>query len=80
MADDKHNPLEDAIFDYWTTKDGKVFITWHGKTVTTLAGKNAQKFLRQMDTAADEVEVQRLMARYTGNFKRGNEREGKESL
>jgi hypothetical protein len=77
MTEKRNNPLEDEIFDYWTTKDGKVFITWYGKTVTTLAKKKAQRFLRQIETAG-RIEAQHLMARYTGNFKRGNERDNKD--
>ncbi|MEO0596404.1 MAG: hypothetical protein AAFV98_04835 [Chloroflexota bacterium] len=63
-------------FDYQPTKDNKVLIYWQGKHVVTLSGKRAEKFLAQI-ADADEETAQLLMARYTGNFKRGNEREGK---
>ena len=74
MTDD--NKLEDGFFDYEVTKNNKVFIYWHNKMVVTLAGKRAQKFLRQIE-GASELEEQLVMARFTGNFKRGNERDGK---
>jgi len=75
--DDQHNKLEDGFFDYQATKNGKVLIYWYGKHVTTLAGTQAAKFLRQID-GQDEVGEQLVMARFTGNFKRGNERDGKQ--
>ena len=67
---------DDLQFDYQVTKDNKVLIYWYNKLVTTLAGKNAQKFLRQIN-GLDEDGSQLVMARFTGNFKRGNEREAK---
>lgn len=63
-----------SAFDYRVTKAGKVLIYWHNRLVVTLANQRATKFLRQLDEGADS---QQLMARFTGNFKRGNEREGK---
>ena len=58
----------------WTaTKDGRVRISWQGKVVTTLAGERAARFLEQVEHA-DENAEQLLLARVTGNFKRGNER------
>jgi len=65
--------LDEGIFDYRATKDGKVLITWHGKQVTILCGKAAQKFLVRVD-GADERSVQLVMAKVTGHFKHGNER------
>jgi hypothetical protein len=40
--------------------------------VTTLAGKEAERFLAKI--AADPGAAQMVMAKATGNFKRGNER------
>ena len=61
------------VFSYTETKNGKVFISWQGKTVTTLAGDGAQRFLARAE-GADAEGLQQLMARATGNFKHGNER------
>ncbi len=72
------SPQED-VFDYQITKSKKVLIYWYGKLVVTLAGPKAQKFLQQVE-GADDDEAQLVMARFTGNFKRGNEREGKRNL
>ncbi len=41
--------------------------------VTTLAGARASKFLSRVEVA-DNPGAQDLMARATGNYKRGNER------
>lgn len=76
MADDDKSKLEEGYFDYQVTKDNKVMLYWYNKLVVTLSGKQAHKFLSQID-GADELEEQLVMARFTGNFKRGNEREGK---
>lgn len=70
------NPLEDSPFDFRRYKNGNVSVFWNNKEVTILKGANAQKFLADIETA-DEFEKQLLMAKITGNFKRGNEREGK---
>lgn len=60
-------------FTWASTKDGRVRISWRGKVVTTLTGGPAARFLEQVEYADGEAE-QLLMARATGNFKRGNER------
>ena len=44
-----------------------------GKTVTVLRGAAARDFLAKANRMGFE-DGQRLMARVTGNFKRGNER------
>ncbi|HBB27761.1 MAG TPA: hypothetical protein DC000_00645 [Clostridiales bacterium] len=70
---DKRNILVDEIFTYKITKDKKVFISWHGKQVTTLSGKNSEEFIRKIENA-DFLEKQLIMAKVTGNFKHGNEK------
>jgi hypothetical protein len=60
-------------FGSQATKDGRVRISWRGRVVTTLAGAAAARFVNQAE-GADEETVQALLARATGNFKRGNER------
>ena len=62
----------DEQFAYRTSKDGKVFISWEGRVVTTLSGEAARRFLARV--AAEPAGAQLEMARVTGNFKRGNER------
>jgi hypothetical protein len=47
-----------------------------GVHVTTLRGPDARTFLARTELASDET-LQQLMARVTGNYKRGNERQAK---
>jgi hypothetical protein len=63
-------------FSYSLVKDGSVRISHRHKHVVTLAGERAAAFRAALADGADE---QLLMARVTGNFKRGNERMGKRS-
>lgn len=57
-------------FSYTVRKNGEVVITHHGRQATTLRGATARKFLNQVGNR----DPQELMARVTGNYKRGNER------
>ncbi len=61
-------------FAWASTKDGRVRISWRGKVVTTLAGGPAARFLGAGRGSRRAEAEQLLMARATGNFKRGNER------
>jgi hypothetical protein len=70
---DKRGKLEEEPFDYEITKAGLVLLYWGKKHVKTLSGKAAEKFIKQID-GLSESEVQLLLAKQTGNFKRGNER------
>ncbi|MBS4537726.1 hypothetical protein GOQ27_04585 [Clostridium sp. D2Q-11] len=70
---DKRNKLEEEIFSYKVSKDDKIFIFWEGKQVKILKGKESKKFLSKISTAGT-IESQLIMAKVTGNFKRGNEK------
>ncbi len=70
---DKHNRLDEEPFSYNISKDNKVFIYWFGKQVTILRGKESEKFLARI-RHAETKEAQLIMAKVTGNFKRGNEK------
>lgn len=63
----------DLGFSYRARKNGAVEILRHGKVVSTLRGSDAADFLSEVETS-DVGEAQQLMARVTGNYKRGNER------
>ncbi len=65
--------MDEEVFTYRVSKDDKVFICWHGKQVTILRGKEAQRFISKTNSL-DGKELQLVMAKVTGNFKRGNER------
>jgi len=57
-------------FDHVARSDGTVRITHHGRVAVTLRGARAVQFLAELE-AGDPQEV---MARWTGNYRRGNER------
>lgn len=73
---DKRNRLEEEPFSYKVSKDNKVFIFWEEKQVKILKGKESEKFLAKI-AKADAFESQLIMAKITGNFKRGNEKVNK---
>ena len=60
-------------FGYAVTKDGRVRVTFHGRHVVTVAGAQGARLAAALDGASGE-QVQLLLAKATGNFKRGNER------
>ena len=57
-------------FSYQVRGDGEVVIRHHGRPATTLRGAAAARFLADVEDGDDQA----LMARLTGNYKRGNER------
>lgn len=69
---DRRGKLADEPFDVQVARD-KVLISFRGRIVRTLTGADAGA-IRAAIAAGDESAVQLLVARTTGNFKRGNER------
>ncbi len=69
----RRTSIDDGAFDFVARRDGTVVISYHGRPVTTLRGNQAAKFFDRVENLG-EREAQLLMARVTGNFKRGNER------
>jgi hypothetical protein len=61
-------------FAYTLPADGTVRISHRGRHVVTLAGARAATFRARIGQAPGEDARQLLMARMTGNFRRGNER------
>ncbi len=57
----------------WQELKGEIKISWKGKVVTVLRKDSAVRFLERISNATIE-EAQLIMAKVTGNFKRGNER------
>lgn len=57
-------------FAYSTRKNGEVVITHHGRVAAILRDARAARFLARIESSDD----QEVMARVTGNYKRGNER------
>lgn len=54
----------------YSVRGDDVAITHHGRHATTLRGRRATDFLEDVESG----DPQELMARLTGNYKRGNER------
>jgi len=77
MSMKKDSDQGDLAFTQRATKNGAVLISHNGKLAATLRGSKAAAFSEQMETASF-AEQQQLMARITGNYKRGNERQSKE--
>ncbi len=69
---DKRGKLDAEVFSYRVSKDGKVFIAWHGKQIMILKDKAAQNFVVKISGLEDK-QAQLVMAKITGNFKHGNE-------
>lgn len=65
--------LEDDPFDWRVTKDERVIIGRSGRTVTVAAGAKGRTLAAAL-AVADDQKAQHLLARATGNYKRGNER------
>lgn len=63
----------DPGFTYRSHKSGEVQMLHRGSVASTLRGAEAQEFLAEVSSCSP-VEAQQLMARVTGNYKRGNER------
>jgi hypothetical protein len=70
---DRPEPLDDLGFAWRVRKSGEVEVTHHGRLAAILRGQQA---VRLLAVAADPTApaAQQLMARLTGNYKRGNER------
>ncbi|MGH3146274.1 MAG: hypothetical protein ACRDTR_10790 [Rubrobacter sp.] len=63
-------------FSYKVTKDGRVFVYWHGGRSgreIVLKGTRAARLIAELP-GMDYEREQLALARATGNFKRGNER------
>ena len=59
-------------FRYDQRADGTVVIIHHGRVASTLRGGRAAEFLAEVDD-----DPQLVMAGWTGNYRRGNERTAK---
>ena len=57
----------------YVVRGGDVVITHHDKVATTLRGRRAADFLDDVEAG----DAQELMARLTGNYRRGNERQSR---
>lgn len=58
----------------YVERGSDVVITHHGRTATVLRGRRAAEFLDDVE----QGDPQELMARLTGQYRRGNERTARE--
>ena len=72
MPADQPEQPEDLGFRYRVRKGGEVEVTHRGRLAATLRGNQAAEFLAEAPNPTDP-DAQQLMARLTGNYKRGNE-------
>lgn len=66
-------PSSDLGFTYRQRKNGTVEVLHRGRLASILRGGKAVKFLSKVESLTP-ANAQQLMARLTGNYKRGNER------
>jgi hypothetical protein len=75
---DKRNRLSEEPFSYQATKKGTVIIYYEGKQIKIVKDSEAERLIARIKEVEDNVkDVQLLLAKITGNFKRGNEKSGK---
>ena len=63
-----------AGFSWTRRKNGEVIVEHHGVRAAVLRGRRADDFLENVGSGNE----QELMARVTGNYKRGNERQARD--
>jgi hypothetical protein len=61
-------------FSAVVTRDERVLVSHNGRQVVALAGADARNVIRKLEAAETGEAEQMVLAKATGNFKRGNER------
>ncbi|MEH7239340.1 hypothetical protein [Bacillus sp. JJ1562] len=75
---DKRNRLGEEPFTYQITKKGMVMIYFEGKQIKMIKDREAERLIAKIkEVENDKTKIQLLLAKITGNFKRGNEKLGK---
>jgi hypothetical protein len=72
------NRMGQEAFTWKVHKDGGVRIFWQGRCIMTLGGTRGRDLAAELSIASHE-QAQYMLQRVTGNFKRGNERAGKQA-
>lgn len=70
---DKRNRLDDHPFDYVVFKNQSLQIYYKGKPVMILKDQKARDLIEKLEKAGGK-DIQLILAKITGNFKRGNEK------
>jgi hypothetical protein len=61
-------------FSALVTRDDNVLVSRDGRQVAALAGDDARRVIDRLERAEDEEAQQMVLAKATGNYRRGNER------
>ena len=72
MAVDRRGKLDAQPFTFQVTRAGAVLVSWGGRQVKVVAGDDGARLAARLATASTD-EVQLLLAKATGHFKRGTE-------
>ena len=74
MEDQRDILFREKPFSYKLIKDNKAQISYKGKNISVLVGKDYNKLLRVI--SLDNIyELQLYLAKVTGQFKHGNEKD-----
>ena len=71
---DQRDKLKENPFDYQMTKANKMMIFFENRMIMTVSEKKAIKLHAKLEVA-DEFNQQLILAKATGHFKHGNERQ-----
>ncbi len=72
---DKRKKLIEEPFNYKITKKGTVIIYFGNKQIKVIKDREAEILIKKIKEAESNIpEIQLLLAKITGNFKRGNEK------
>jgi hypothetical protein len=74
LEDRRNILLEEQPFSYKIIKGDKALISFYGKTIKTIVGKEYNKLIKVIQSA-NNYEIQLFLAKATGQFKHGNEKD-----
>ena len=70
---DKRNKLVEKPFSYKITKSTNMMIYWNNQHIKTLNNADSKRIISKINDKSDH-QIQLILAKITGNFKRGNEK------
>ncbi len=74
MPSDRRGRLATDPFTHHVSKDGTVRVSRGGRVIAAVGGPRGERLIRAIEAAGTDHDVQPLLARATGNYRRGNER------